>query len=75
MTDLAIEPQSSTLYDRALPISDEDMEVKRKALEILVAPSEPDRIPVPNHLLQSSKNSRKLNSIHFPFCILNRTFP
>jgi hypothetical protein len=53
MSDLALESQSPSLYGTALPISDEAMEAKRKALEILVA--EPDRIPVPNHLLQSSK--------------------
>lgn len=53
MSDLVLESQSPSLYGVALPISDEAMEAKRKALEILVA--EPERIPVPNHLLQSSR--------------------
>ncbi len=53
MSDLVIESQSLPLYGVAPPISDEAMDAKRKALEILVA--KPDRIPVPNHLLQSSK--------------------
>lgn len=55
MSDLIIEPQSSSLYGMPPPISDEAMEAKRKALERLVASPEQDRIPVPNHLLQSSK--------------------
>lgn len=55
MSDLIIEPQSSSLYGMAPPISDEAMEAKRKALERLVASPGLDRIPVPNHLLQSSK--------------------
>lgn len=54
MTDLVLERQQSpSLYGTAPPIRDEAMDAKRKALEILVAP--PERIPVPNHLLQSSK--------------------
>ncbi|CAF3402246.1 unnamed protein product [Rotaria sp. Silwood1] len=53
MSDLIIEPQSSSVYGVAPPISDEAMDAKRKALEILVAKPEHDRIPVPNHLLQS----------------------
>ena len=55
MSDLIIEPHSSSLYGMAPPISDDVMEAKRKALERLVASPEHDRIPVPNHLLQSSK--------------------
>lgn len=55
MSDLALETQSPSLYGVAPPISDEAMEAKRKALEILVANPELDRIPVPNHLLESSK--------------------
>lgn len=65
MSDLAIEPQSSSLYGVAPPISDEAMEAKRKALEILVADPERDRIPVPNHLLQSSKHFEQLFCINF----------
>ncbi|CAF3367812.1 unnamed protein product [Rotaria sp. Silwood1] len=53
MSDLIIESQSSSVYGVAPPISDEAMDAKRKALEILVAKPEHDRIPVPNHLLQS----------------------
>ncbi|CAF2729790.1 unnamed protein product [Rotaria sp. Silwood2] len=53
MSDLVVEPQSPSLYGVAPPISDEAMDAKRKALEILVAKPEHDRIPVPNHLLQS----------------------
>ena len=54
MADLVVEQQQSpSLYGTAPPISDEAMDAKRKALEILVAP--PERIAVPNHLLQSSK--------------------
>ncbi|CAF0830722.1 unnamed protein product [Rotaria sordida] len=53
MSDLVIESQSPSSYGIAPPISDEAMDAKRKALEILVAKSEHDRIPVPNHLLQS----------------------
>lgn len=55
MSDLAIESQSLALYGTAPPISDEAMEAKRKALEILVAKPELNRNPVPNHLLQSSR--------------------
>ena len=55
MSDLALESQSPTLYGTAPPISDEAMEAKRKALEILVAKPERDRLAVPNHLLESSK--------------------
>lgn len=54
MSDLILESQSPISYGTAPPISDEAMEIKRKALEILVADPERDRIPVPNHLLQSS---------------------
>jgi hypothetical protein len=60
MTDLVLESQSPSLYGVAPPISDEAMDAKRKALEILVAKPEHDQIPVPNHLLQSSKNSNKI---------------
>jgi hypothetical protein len=56
MTDLVLESQSLSLYGVAPSISDEAMDAKRKALEILVAKPERDQIPVPNHLLQSSKN-------------------
>jgi hypothetical protein len=56
MTDLVLESQSPSLYGVAPSISDEAMDAKRKALEILVAKPERDQIPVPNHLLQSSKN-------------------
>jgi hypothetical protein len=56
MSDLVLESQSPSLYGVAPPISDEAMDAKRKALEILVAQPERDRLPVPNHLLQSSKN-------------------
>jgi hypothetical protein len=56
MTDLVLESQSPSLYGVAPSISDEAMDAKRKALEILVAKPEHDQIPVPNHLLQSSKN-------------------
>ena len=55
MSDLVLESQSPTLYGVAPPISDEAMEAKRKALEILVAQPERTRLPVPNHLLNSSK--------------------
>lgn len=55
MSDLILESQSPSLYGTAPPISDEAMEAKRKALEILVADPERDRIAVPNHLLQSSR--------------------
>lgn len=55
MSDLAFESQSLALYGTAPPISDEAMEAKRKALEILVAKPELNRNPVPNHLLQSSR--------------------
>ena len=58
MSDLVLESQSLSLYGVAPPISDEEMDAKRKALEILVAKPERDQIPVPNHLLQSSKNLR-----------------
>ena len=54
MTDLAVEPQTSSLYSGAPPISDEAMDAKRKALETLVAEPDRNRLPVPNHLLQSS---------------------
>jgi len=57
MSDLVIESQSPSLYGVAPLISDETMEAKRKALEILVAQPERDRIPVPNHILNSSKKS------------------
>ena len=62
MTELVVEQQqktqsSSPLYGIAPPISDEAMEAKRRALEVLVAPPERNRMPVPNHLLQSSKSS------------------
>jgi hypothetical protein len=58
MSDLLLEQQQSTpIYGVARSISDEEMEAKRKALEILVAPPEQDRLPVPNHLLQSSKTT------------------
>jgi len=60
MTDLVLESQSPSLYGVAPSISDEAMDAKRKALEILVAKPEHDQIPVPNHLLQSSKNSNKI---------------
>ncbi|CAF3577014.1 unnamed protein product [Adineta steineri] len=53
MTDIVLESQSSSLYGMAPPISDEAMDAKRKALEILVAQPERDRPPVPNHLLNS----------------------
>jgi hypothetical protein len=41
------------------------MEAKRKALEILVAQPERDRIPVPNHILNSSKNLSSSYEVHF----------
>ncbi|CAF1304524.1 unnamed protein product [Adineta ricciae] len=53
MSDLVLESQSPTLYGVAPPMSDEAMEAKRKALEILVAQPERNRLPVPNHLLNS----------------------
>lgn len=56
MTDLVLESQSLSLYGgTAPPITDEEMDAKRKALEILVAKPERNQNPVPNHLLQSSK--------------------
>jgi hypothetical protein len=55
MSELVVESQSPSLYGVAPPISDEAMDAKRKALEILVAKPEHDRISVPNHLLESSK--------------------
>jgi hypothetical protein len=55
MSDIVLESQSPSLYGVAPPISDEAMDAKRKALEILVAKPERDHIQVPNHLLQSSK--------------------
>jgi hypothetical protein len=54
MSDLVVASQSPSLYGVAPPISDEAMDAKRKALEILVAKPE-HQIPVPNHLLESSK--------------------
>ena len=67
MSDLALESQSLSLYGTAPPISDEAMEAKRKALEILVAKPEYNPNSVPNHLLQSSKRRFLLlkNSIKF----------
>jgi len=65
MTDLMLESQSPSLYGVAPPISDEAMDAKRKALEILVAKPERDKIPVPNHLLQSSKNFNEIIFIYF----------
>lgn len=56
MTDLVLESSSPSVYGVIPPISDEAMDAKRKALEILVAKPERNQIPVPNHLLQSSKN-------------------
>ncbi|UJR28234.1 hypothetical protein I4U23_009484 [Adineta vaga] len=53
MSDLALESQSPSLYGIAPPVTDEAMEIKRKALEILVAQPERNRLPVPNHLLNS----------------------
>lgn len=60
---------SAALFRAAPSISDEAMEAKRKALEILVAPPERTRIPVPNHLLQSSIEYIYL-SILFLFILL-----
>jgi len=65
MSDLVIESQSPSLYGVAPLISDEAMEAKRKALEILVAQPERDRIPVPNHILNSSKNLSSSYEVHF----------
>ncbi|CAF3345716.1 unnamed protein product [Rotaria socialis] len=82
MSDLVIETQSPSLYGVAPPISDEAMEAKRKALEILVANPELDRIPVPNHLLQSKlfvklKRNKLVEvtpqEIHFDGFELNQT--
>ena len=72
MTDLAVEQQhqSPSMYGTAPPISDEAMEAKRKALEILVAPAERGRIPVPNHLLQSSETSH----VHWTSLVQARSF-
>ncbi len=69
MSDLVLESQSPSLYGVALPISDEAMEAKRKALEILVAKPERDRISVPNHLLQSSKILSKVVCFDLTFRI------
>jgi hypothetical protein len=73
MTDLILESQSPSLYGVA-PISDEAMDAKRKALEILVAKPERDKIPVPNHLLQSSKNFNKIIFIYFKFLLILELF-